>query len=154
MVRRSSARLLPLAAAAMLSPGAAPPPAVAPMTPAAILAAAPAAAWRPINPAELMVMELAGGGRVAILLAPGFAPAHVANIRTMVRAGYYDGLAVTREGTLAVNPQTLETAIPGVYAAGDIVRGASLVVWAIRDGRHAAAAIVRELTMLLKAAAE
>ena len=33
------------------------------------------------------------------------------------------------------------TALPGVFAAGDIVRGASLVVWAIRDGRDAAAAI-------------
>jgi glutamate synthase (NADPH/NADH) small chain len=33
------------------------------------------------------------------------------------------------------------TSLPGVFAAGDIVRGASLVVWAIRDGREAAAAI-------------
>lgn len=50
-------------------------------------------------------------------------------------------LAVTRRGALKVDPATLETALPGVYAAGDIVRGASLVVWAIRDGRVAAAAI-------------
>ena len=83
-----------------------------------------------------------------VILALGFEP------EDLPLAFGTDGLAVTREGTLAVNPQTLETAIPGVYAAGDIVRGASLVVWAIRDGRHAAAAIVRELTMLLKAAAE
>ena len=33
------------------------------------------------------------------------------------------------------------TTVPGVFAAGDIARGASLVVWAIRDGRDAAAAI-------------
>jgi glutamate synthase (NADPH/NADH) small chain len=39
----------------------------------------------------------------------------------------------------------METALPGVFAAGDIVRGASLVVWAIRDGRDAAAAIHRFL---------
>ena len=35
----------------------------------------------------------------------------------------------------------METSIPGVFAAGDIVRGASLVVWAIKDGRDAAASI-------------
>lgn len=50
-------------------------------------------------------------------------------------------LPVTRWGTLAVNPRTQMTTMPGVFAAGDIVRGASLVVWAIRDGRDAADAI-------------
>ncbi len=54
-------------------------------------------------------------------------------------------LAVTARGTIKVNPLTLETKVPGVYAAGDIVRGASLVVWAIRDGRVAAEAIVNKL---------
>ena len=39
----------------------------------------------------------------------------------------------------------METNIPGVFAAGDIVRGASLVVWAIRDGRDAAVAIRKYL---------
>ena len=39
----------------------------------------------------------------------------------------------------------METNIEGVFAAGDIVRGASLVVWAIRDGRDAAASIVTYL---------
>jgi glutamate synthase (NADPH/NADH) small chain len=47
-------------------------------------------------------------------------------------------LPVTRWGTLKVDHRTLMTALPGVFAAGDIVRGASLVVWAIRDGRDAA----------------
>lgn len=47
-------------------------------------------------------------------------------------------LTVTRWGTLRVNHRTFETSLPGVFAAGDIVRGASLVVWAIRDGRDAA----------------
>lgn len=55
-------------------------------------------------------------------------------------------LAVTRRGTLRVDPDTLETNVEGVYAAGDIVRGASLVVWAIRDGRAAAAAIAARIT--------
>ena len=39
----------------------------------------------------------------------------------------------------------METSIPGVFAAGDIVRGASLVVWAIKDGRDAAASIKKHL---------
>ncbi len=48
-------------------------------------------------------------------------------------------LGVTRWGTLKVDHRTFMTSLPGVFAAGDIVRGASLVVWAIRDGRDAAA---------------
>ena len=50
-------------------------------------------------------------------------------------------LGVTRWGTVKTDVKTLQTNLEGVYAAGDIVRGASLVVWAIRDGRDAAAAI-------------
>ncbi len=47
-------------------------------------------------------------------------------------------LEVTRWGTLRINHRSFMTSLPGVFAAGDIVRGASLVVWAIRDGRDAA----------------
>ena len=47
-------------------------------------------------------------------------------------------LAVSRWGTLKVGHDSFMTNLPGVFAAGDIVRGASLVVWAIRDGRDAA----------------
>ncbi len=47
-------------------------------------------------------------------------------------------LQVNARGTLAVNRRSFMTSLPGVFAAGDIVRGASLVVWAIRDGRDAA----------------
>ncbi len=54
-------------------------------------------------------------------------------------------LEVTRWGTIKVTPRTLMTGLDGVFAAGDIVRGASLVVWAIRDGRDAAASIHRRL---------
>ena len=50
-------------------------------------------------------------------------------------------LKVSRWGTLSVDNKTFMTSLPGVFAAGDIVRGASLVVWAIRDGRDAAAQI-------------
>ena len=39
----------------------------------------------------------------------------------------------------------METNIPGIFAAGDIVRGASLVVWAIKDGRDAASSIQKFL---------
>jgi glutamate synthase (NADPH/NADH) small chain len=52
-----------------------------------------------------------------------------------------DALEVTRWGTVKVNHRTFQTSLPGVFAAGDIVRGASLVVWAIRDGRDAASQI-------------
>ena len=51
------------------------------------------------------------------------------------------GLEVSRWGTLKTDHRTAMTAMPGVFAAGDIVRGASLVVWAIRDGRDAAKAM-------------
>jgi glutamate synthase (NADPH/NADH) small chain len=43
-------------------------------------------------------------------------------------------LSVTRWGTLRVDHKSMQTNLEGVFAAGDIVRGASLVVWAIRDG--------------------
>jgi len=47
-------------------------------------------------------------------------------------------LAVTRWGTIAIDFRTMMTSLEGVFAAGDIVRGASLVVWGVRDGRDAA----------------
>ena len=54
-------------------------------------------------------------------------------------------LEVTKWGTIKTDLKTLKTNIRGVFAAGDIVRGASLVVWAIRDGRDAAAGISKYL---------
>ena len=50
-------------------------------------------------------------------------------------------LQVTKWGTIKTDFDTMETNLKGVFAAGDIVRGASLVVWAIKDGRDAAAAM-------------
>ena len=50
-------------------------------------------------------------------------------------------LKVTKWGTLKVDFDTMESNLSGVFAAGDIVRGASLVVWAIRDGRDVAESI-------------
>ena len=46
---------------------------------------------------------------------------------------------------IKINQRSMETNIPGIFAAGDIVRGASLVVWAISDGREAAASIQKYL---------
>ena len=65
-----------------------------------------------------------------------------------------DGLETTRWGTIKADFRTHETSLPGVFAAGDIVRGASLVVWAIRDGREAADAIVDYIDQSAIAAAE
>ena len=50
-------------------------------------------------------------------------------------------LQVSRWGTIKADFDTMETSIEGVFAAGDIVRGASLVVWGIKDGREAATSI-------------
>ncbi len=47
-------------------------------------------------------------------------------------------LPVTRWGTIRIDWRSMMTAMPGVFAGGDIVRGASLVVWGVRDGRDAA----------------
>ena len=54
-------------------------------------------------------------------------------------------LKVTKWGTIKANATTAMTSIDGVFAAGDIVRGASLVVWALKDGKEAAAAIHKYL---------
>ncbi|WP_440937498.1 NAD(P)-dependent oxidoreductase [Candidatus Pelagibacter sp.] len=54
-------------------------------------------------------------------------------------------LKVTQWGTIKADFDTLETNLDGVFAAGDIVRGASLVVWAIKDGRDVAASIKKFL---------
>jgi glutamate synthase (NADPH/NADH) small chain len=74
-------------------------------------------------PADLVVMAL------------GFDP------EDLPKAFNEPELPVTRWGTLKVDHRTMMTALPGLFAAGDIVRGASLVVWAIRDGRDAAEAM-------------
>ena len=62
-------------------------------------------------------------------------------------------LALSEWGTIAVDPATMMTNLGGVFAAGDIVRGASLVVWAIRDARLAAEGIHNHLQATLSAAA-
>jgi glutamate synthase (NADPH/NADH) small chain len=62
-------------------------------------------------------------------------------------------LAVTRWGTVRIDWETMMTPLPGVFAGGDIVRGASLVVWGVRDGRDAALAMDRYLRAKAEAGA-
>lgn len=63
-------------------------------------------------------------------------------------------LTVTRWGMIRCDHATHATSLPGVYAVGDIVRGASLVVWAIRDGREAADAMLAYLAQPAAVAAQ
>ncbi len=87
-------RLLLSALAAVALTGAAPP--AKPLTPTQIIAQAPASAWRTIDPAELMVIDLKNGKRVIVQLAPAFAPVHVANIQALARGGWWTGAAIYR----------------------------------------------------------
>jgi len=66
-----------------------------PGTMAAVLAASTAADWRPLDPEKTLYLELETG-RVIFELAPNFAPAHVANLRTLTQAGWFDGLSINR----------------------------------------------------------
>jgi glutamate synthase (NADPH/NADH) small chain len=54
-------------------------------------------------------------------------------------------LELTKWGTIKIDFDSMQTSMPGVFAAGDIVRGASLVVWAIKDGRDVAQSIIKYL---------
>ena len=89
-----------------------------------------------VEPADLVVQAL------------GFEPEDVPTLWGVPE------LAVTRWGTIKADFRTHATSLPGVYAVGDIVRGASLVVWAIRDGREAGDAIAAYLTQAEVVAAE
>jgi peptidylprolyl isomerase len=71
-------------------------PAKPPLTPTDVVAAAPASAWRTIDPDDLLVMNLSNGGQVVIQLAPAFAPVHVANIRALAKADYWAGATIYR----------------------------------------------------------
>ena len=54
-------------------------------------------------------------------------------------------LGISQWGTIKIDLKSMQTNLDGIFAAGDIVRGASLVVWAIRDGRDAATQIEKYL---------
>ena len=84
------------------------------------------------------------------LSSPDSPPAALSDVRAKLWNA--PGLDVTRWGTIRAEFGTGATSLDGVFAAGDIVRGASLVVWAIRDGRDAAAAILQYLDQSVAAA--
>lgn len=92
---------LPLAAFVLAAAAPAPVPA-----PASIVAPAEVAA----NPANKLTLELSNGGTVVILLRPDLAPRHIAQIQTLVRRGFYDGL-------------TFHRVIPGFMAQGGDPKG-------------------------------
>lgn len=79
--------LLVLAAAA---------PAPKPKTATELVASAPASVWRTIPADDLLVMQLRNGARVVIQLAPEFAPVHVANLRALARAHWWDKASIYR----------------------------------------------------------
>lgn len=84
-----------LAACAQQPPATAPADAPKPPTSAEVIERSQPSDWRPLDPENTLYLELAGG-RVVIELAPAFAPNHAANIRTLARQGYFDGLAIVR----------------------------------------------------------
>ena len=73
------------------------------------------------------------------IIALGFDPENLPKLFN------FPELQISEWGTIKINLTTMETNIEGVFAAGDIVRGASLVVWGIRDGREAAISINKYL---------
>lgn len=66
-----------------------------PGTMAAILAASTAADWRPLDPERTLYLDL-DQGRVIFELAPNYAPAHIANLRVLTQAGWFDDLSINR----------------------------------------------------------
>ncbi|MFD1794948.1 NAD(P)-dependent oxidoreductase [Paracoccus aurantiacus] len=83
-----------------------------------------------------------------VIKALGFEP------EELPRLWGVEGLEVTRWGTVKADFRSHQTSLAGVFAVGDIVRGASLVVWAIRDGREAADSIAEFLGASAQVAAE
>lgn len=93
-------------------------------SPSDILAKSPAEAWRGVKPENLLLMELGEGRQVAIELAPDFAPQHVANIRLLVRAGWFSRHAavvrVQENYVVQWGDPTAKAALPsGVVARPD-----------------------------------
>lgn len=70
----------------------------------------------------------------------------IASVGEKVDGSFFEGngIPVGERGKIQVNPETLETDVPGVYVVGDAQRGPSVVVWAIADARRAADAILEK----------
>ena len=95
MLRRPLVAVLTLASTLLAFPALAAEQTKATPTAKEILAKSTQAEWRTPDPQNLLFMQLPSG-RVVIELAPDFTPLHAANIRTLVREHYFDGLAVIR----------------------------------------------------------
>ena len=102
MQRRFSTPLLLAFASALITGGLPPaaraqaPAVAAATTPSSVLAGSSDADWTAYKAQDLLVIDLAQGGRVVIALADAFAPIHVGNIRRLARAHWYDGLVIER----------------------------------------------------------
>lgn len=83
-----------LVALSVLLVGSAPPRELP--TPTDIVAAAPKSAWKAVPSDDLLIIDTKDGSRIIVELAPEFAPVHVANIRALSRAHYWDGASVYR----------------------------------------------------------
>ena len=103
---------------------------------------------------RVIVIDPRSQGRSSITMHGNDYTTHAADLAKVIKALGFDPedipvmfgekeLKVTQWGTLVTNFHTKMTSMDGVFAAGDIVRGASLVVWAVRDGRDAAMAMHR-----------
>jgi peptidylprolyl isomerase len=92
---RTARRAIALVCAAVATSSLAAGQTAPPRTMADVLAASTPADWRPLDPQNTLYLQLASG-RVVIELAPDFAPAHAANLRTLARQKYFDGLSVIR----------------------------------------------------------
>lgn len=77
------------------TPTPSPTPTPAAGTMAAVLAATKPADWRALDPENTLYLDVTGG-RVVIELAAAFAPGHAANVKALVREGYFDGLSINR----------------------------------------------------------
>ncbi len=91
--------VLTISAMALMLTACATTPATPPAPPPApqdVLDKAPASAWKDIPAEDIVVMTLADGTVFDYQLAPDFAPVHVANIRQLVRSGYFDGASIIR----------------------------------------------------------
>lgn len=95
-MNRRNRLLASLVLATLTTPTTAALPAAKAVTPSAIMAAAPPSDWTALDPRDLLVIDLANGAHVVIALADAFAPVHVANIRRLAHAHWYDGLAIER----------------------------------------------------------
>jgi glutamate synthase (NADPH/NADH) small chain len=95
--------------------------------------------WKQDGNGQMAMSEIAGSEfeikADLVLLAMGYLhPVHAGLLQQL-------GVALDARGNVAANTEQYQTSLPKVFAAGDMRRGQSLVVWAIREGRQVARAV-------------